>query len=62
MYAALGYELAAGDAGSADEELRRAIEHAPPEVRALLRRLPARTPGHSRLDTLHHALDAALRG
>ncbi|WP_030774775.1 MULTISPECIES: putative immunity protein [unclassified Streptomyces] len=62
VYGALGHELAAGDGtGSADDEILWAIEHAPQEVRALLRRMPARAPGRSRLDTLYHELDAALR-
>ncbi|MCX5178467.1 putative immunity protein [Streptomyces virginiae] len=62
VYGALGHELAAGDdTGPADDEIRWAIEHAPPEVRALLRRMPARKPGRSRLDTLYYELDAALR-
>ncbi|WKD33919.1 putative immunity protein [Streptomyces xanthophaeus] len=62
VYEALARELAADDdTGAADEEIRWAIEHAPPEVRALLRRMPARSPGRSRLDTLYYELDAALR-
>ncbi|MBV1938820.1 hypothetical protein KUF83_19990 [Streptomyces sp. BV286] len=62
VYGALARELAAGDdAGVGDEEIRRAIEHAPPEVRELVRRMPARSPGRSRLDTLYHQLDEALR-
>ncbi|MFD5416391.1 putative immunity protein [Streptomyces nojiriensis] len=61
VYEALARELAAGDAAGADEEIRWAIEHAPTEVRALLRRMPARSPGRSRLDTLYYELDAALR-
>ncbi|MFB7267383.1 putative immunity protein [Streptomyces nojiriensis] len=62
VYEAFARELAAGDdTDAADEEIRWAIEHAPPEVRALLRRMPARNPGRSRLDTLYHELDAALR-
>ncbi|MER6450998.1 hypothetical protein DEJ51_15355 [Streptomyces venezuelae] len=62
VYGALARELAAGDAPVVgDEEIRRAAEHAPPEVRALLRRMPARKPGRSRLDSLYYDLDAALR-
>ncbi|MFJ6486822.1 MULTISPECIES: putative immunity protein [unclassified Streptomyces] len=61
VYEALARELAAGDAAGADEEISWAIEHAPPEVRALLRRMPARSPGRSRLDTLYYELDSALR-
>ncbi|WP_116426965.1 putative immunity protein [Streptomyces spongiicola] len=55
-------ELAAGDdAGAGDEEIRWAIGHAPAAVRRLVQRMPARSPGRSRLDTLYHRLDAALR-
>ncbi|MDI9884740.1 hypothetical protein QMZ92_10115 [Streptomyces sp. HNM0645] len=62
VHQARARELASGDdPGVGDEELRWAIEHAPEEVRALLRRMPARSPGRSRLDTLYHQLDAALR-
>ncbi|MFB7260445.1 putative immunity protein [Streptomyces nojiriensis] len=62
VYEAFARELAAvDDTDAADEEIRWAIEHAPPEVRALLRRMPARNPGRSRLDTLYYELDAALR-
>ncbi|WP_227025415.1 putative immunity protein [Streptomyces tsukubensis] len=62
VYAALARELAAGEGpAAADEELRRAIENAPRAVRELVRRMPARGPGRSRLDTLYHRLDAALR-
>ncbi|WP_406738218.1 putative immunity protein [Streptomyces sp. NBC_00853] len=61
VYEALARELSSGDAARADEEIRWAIEHAPAEVRALLRRMPARSPGRSRLDTLYYELDAALR-
>ncbi|MCX4800664.1 putative immunity protein [Streptomyces sp. NPDC058682] len=61
VYEALARELAVGDAAGADEEIRWAIEHAPQEVRALLRQMPARSPGRSRLDTLYYELDAALR-
>ncbi|MEV6670066.1 putative immunity protein [Streptomyces sp. NPDC051162] len=62
VYAARAREIAAGDdTGVGDEEIYRAIEHAPPEVRELLRRMPPRSAGRSRLDSLHHELDAALR-
>ncbi|WP_371483324.1 putative immunity protein [Kitasatospora sp. NBC_00315] len=63
VYQARARELASGeDTVVGDEELRWAIEHAPPAVRELVRRMPARSPGRSRLDTLYHRLDAALRG
>ncbi|MGK4579067.1 putative immunity protein [Kitasatospora sp. HPMI-4] len=62
VYQARARELAAGDdAGAGDEEIRWAIEHVPPAVRELVRRFPARSPGRSRLETLYHQLDAALR-
>ncbi|MFJ3966519.1 putative immunity protein [Streptomyces sp. NPDC090036] len=62
VYEALAHELAAGgDTDVGDEEIRWAIEHAPPAVRELLRRMPARSPGRSRLDTLYYALDTGLR-
>ncbi|MFJ6987103.1 MULTISPECIES: putative immunity protein [unclassified Streptomyces] len=62
VYQARATELAAGeDTAVGDAELLRAIETAPPAVRALLRRMPARSPGRGRLDTLYHRLDAALR-
>lgn len=61
-YAALARELAGGgDARIGDGEVRRAIAQAPAEVRRVLRRVPARTAGSSRLATLLHALDAGLR-
>ncbi|MFJ7593505.1 putative immunity protein [Streptomyces sp. NPDC097617] len=62
VYAALARELATGnDTVVGDEEIGWAVEHAPPAVRELLRRMPARSPGRSRLDTLYYTLDAALR-
>ncbi|WP_406504817.1 putative immunity protein [Streptomyces sp. NBC_00212] len=62
VYEARASELAAGDeAAVGDKAIRRAISLAPPEVRELLRRMPPRGPGRSRLDTLYYELDAALR-
>ncbi|GAA2461783.1 putative immunity protein [Streptomyces mauvecolor] len=62
VYGARASELAeGGDAAVGDKEIRRAIGHAPPEVRELLRRMPPRSPGRSRLDTLYFELDSALR-
>lgn len=62
-YAALALELAhAGDRTIGDGEVRRAIEHAPPEVREILLQMPARPAGKSRLDKLLYALDAGIRG
>jgi len=61
-YAALALELEqAGDPQVADGEVRWAIAHAPPEVGQVLRQMPARQPGKSRLDRLMYALDAGLR-
>ena len=62
-YAALALELDdAGDPNIAAGEVRWAIEHAPPEVRAVLLQMPARQPGNSRLDVLLYILDAGIRG
>ncbi|MFI9650762.1 putative immunity protein [Streptomyces sp. NPDC052040] len=62
VYTARAHELAAdGGPEAGDGEIRWAVEHAPAEVRELLRRMPARSPGRSRLDVLYHRLDAALR-
>jgi len=62
-YAALALELDdAGDPNIAAGEVRWAIEHAPPEVRAVFLQMPARQPGNSRLDVLLYILDAGIRG
>ncbi len=62
-YAALARELDhAGDPGVGDAEVRRAIEHVPSEVCAVLLQMPARQPGKSRLDTILYELDAGIRG
>ncbi|WP_034087476.1 putative immunity protein [Streptacidiphilus albus] len=62
VHQARARELAAGeDTGAGDVEIRWAIEHAPPAVSELLRRMPARNPGRTRLDVLYHRLDEALR-
>lgn len=47
---------AAGDA-----EILWAAERCPPQVRALLSRMPPRAPGRGRLDVLYHRLDSGLR-
>jgi hypothetical protein len=61
-YAALARELAAVDEpGVADEEIQWAIEHASPEVRELVRRMPVRGSGRGRLEALLYQLDAGLR-
>jgi hypothetical protein len=63
MYAALACASAADDNSSVgDEEIAWAIEHAPAEVREIVRQMPARKPGRSRQDTLLYRLDAGLRG
>jgi hypothetical protein len=62
-YAALSLELDhAGDPNIGDGEVRWAIEHAPREAREVLRQMPARQPGNSRLDTILYELDAGIRG
>ncbi len=62
-YAALAQELNhAGDPDCADSEVRWAIEHVTAEVRQLLRKMPARQEGKSRLDRLLYELDAGIRG
>ncbi len=61
-YAALALELEhAGDAASAEGEIRWAIEHVPMEARAILLHMPAREEGKSRLDKILYALDAGIR-
>jgi Imm-5 like putative immunity protein len=62
VYAALAREIAAeGDPAAGDTEVRWAVGHAPLEVREVMRRMPPRTPGRSRLDTLYYQLDSSLR-
>ena len=62
MYAARAQELAAVDDPSVgDEEIRWAIEHASPAVREVVRWMPLRGAGRSRLDALLYQLDAGLR-
>ena len=61
-YAALALELArAGDPDVGEAAVRWAIEHAPVEARDVLRQMPAREAGKSRLDQLLYALDAGIR-
>jgi hypothetical protein len=60
-YAALALELDRGDPGSSDGEVRWAIEHVTPEVRAVLLQMPARQSGKSRLDALLYQVDAGIR-
>ena len=61
MYAARARERAAHDPGAGDQELRWAIRHASPAVREVVRRMPARTAGRTRLDALLYQLDEGLR-
>jgi hypothetical protein len=62
-YAALALELDhGGDPNIGDGEVRRAIEHVPPEAREVLLQMPPRQRGSSRLDTLLYELDAGIRG
>lgn len=61
-YAALALELDQGGGPAIGaREVRRAIKRAPPEVRAVLRQMPARAAGKRRLENLLYALDAGLR-
>jgi hypothetical protein len=62
VYAALAHELAAdGDPAAGDSEIRWAVGHTPPQVREVMRRMPSRAPGRSRLDALYFQLDSGLR-
>lgn len=61
VYAALARELAEG-LDACDEELKWAVQHAPPSVRKVLLRFPAQNQGRTRLAILYHRLDTALRG
>ena len=61
VYAARAREAATGDSGIGDQEIRWAIEHASATVRALVQRMPSRSPGRPRLATLYDQLDAGLR-
>ena len=60
-YAALALELEAGDPSIGDGEVRRAIEHAPAEACDVLKQMPAREVGTSRLDRILYELDAGIR-
>ena len=61
-YASLALELdQEGDSTIADNEIRWAIAYAPAEVSEVLRQMPARQKGKSRLDTLLYQLDAGIR-
>ena len=61
-YSALALETShGGDSSVGHAEVLWAIEHAPPEVRDVLLKMPAREAGTSRLDTLLYELDAGIR-
>lgn len=62
VYGARARELeAVDDPGVGEEEIRWAIARASPTVREVVQRMPARSPGRSRLDALLYQLDAGLR-
>lgn len=62
-YAALALELDhPSDPRIAATEISWAIGHATPPVRDVLRQMPSRTPGTTRLDELMYELDRGLRG
>jgi hypothetical protein len=52
---------AADEASVGGAEIRWAIEHAPPEVRHVVQRLPGRTPSKGRFHALLYQLDTGLR-
>ena len=61
-YAALALELDQGGGENiGDAEVRWAIEQVPAEVCQILRQMPARQAGKSRLDMLLYELDARIR-
>jgi hypothetical protein len=61
-YAALAYELhQEGNPSIAAYEVSWAIEHAPAEAREVLRKMPAREAGRSRLDAILYELDSGIR-
>lgn len=59
-HAALALELERGHEMMPDEIIR-AVESAPPQVQEILRNMPARSDGKSRLDHLMYMLDSAIR-
>lgn len=62
-YAALALELnQGGDHSIGDNEVIWAIEHATPEVRAILLHMPAREIGKTRLESLMYKIDDGIRG
>ncbi len=62
-YAALALELdSAGDQKIAHDEIRRAIDRAPPEVREVLLQMPPRSAGKGKANELMFELDKGIRG
>jgi len=59
-HAAMALELERGHEMMPDEIIR-AVESAPPQVQEILRNMPARSDGKSRLDHLMYMLDSAIR-
>jgi hypothetical protein len=72
-YAALARELAgadvagaeahaeAGTGAAAEVEIRWAIDHATPAIRAVVGRVPVAQPGRKRLDAIQRRIEVALR-
>ena len=61
-YAALALELdQGGDPNIGDRQVRWAIKHATSEVCEVLRQMPARRAGKSRMETILYELDAGIR-
>lgn len=61
-YAALAFELDdAGDSEIGHDEVMRALASAPVEARNVLRQMPARQTGKSRLERLLYELDSGIR-
>jgi hypothetical protein len=59
---ALALELdGLGHSAIGDAVVRLLVQQAPPAVRDVLRQMPARTPGNSRLAQLLYSLDSAIR-
>ena len=62
-YAALALEIdRGGDPSVGDAEIAWAIQRVPPEVREILRHMPAREKGKTRADNLMYLLDQGIRG
>jgi hypothetical protein len=61
-YSAYAIGLDAADEAAAETEVRWALEQALPTIREVVRRMPARVTGKSRMSALLHRLDKGLRG